>query len=564
MNTESSDALEPSAHFQLPQWFWPLIMLVLTIPAWVGSMPPHQLPELAYVFLIPMCIWLSFAPRWKWVFGVGLLTGWISWAVLIFWLRHVTFVGMLGVSGLLSLFWLIWVCGARWALPALRGRTLSIRLIGILGLSGLWVLLEWVRSWFLGGFAWLPLAATQWQRPALLQVLAYSGAYGLSFLLVYFNLAISQYVLRLQLQRRGAAWYERLSPEFYSAFALLMLATSAMFFGGYFHPKWEALFKAGFVQPYIPQTEKWDATKAKETLDVLERYSRFSAKLDAEVLFWPESSMPWPIIGDDTMRAWTEWLSRDLDRPIVSGAMARLDTTEGGEHWYNAVVLIQPDTGVQLDYFYAKRHLVPFGEYVPFRKWIPFVDKFVPIGDFYPGKEAVKIPLKVGSRLFQMGNLICYEDAFASLASDMGSPDTDFIFVATNNAWYGEEGGAEQHAAHSILRAVETRRPVLRCGNGGWSGWIDEFGLVRHQLLDPELGVYFRGTDVVPIVRDRNWAGKISPYTRYGNWFVFVSALLFVNLVFTLRRLVPLESEPILSDREKAHRFLAKGKFNSK
>ena len=111
----------------------------------------------------------------------------------------------------------------------------------------------------------------------------------------------------------------------------------------------------------------------------------------------------------------------------------------------------------------------------------------------------------------------------------------DFLFVATNNAWYGEEAGAYQHAIHAVLRAVETRRPVLRCGNGGWSGWIDAYGRVNHVLTDPnkpERGIYFRGVAVLPLSRDRYWVDRQSVYTRYGDWFVACCAgLVFIGLL---------------------------------
>ena len=95
--------------------------------------------------------------------------------------------------------------------------------------------------------------------------------------------------------------------------------------------------------------------------------------------------------------------------------------------------------------------------------------------------------------------------------------------MATNNAWYGEEGGASQHAAHSVLRAVENRRPVMRCGNGGWSGWIDAYGTVREVLRDNRDSIYFRGGGTLTVMQDRRWLRRQSYYTRHGNWFIGVS-----------------------------------------
>ena len=93
---------------------------------------------------------------------------------------------------------------------------------------------------------------------------------------------------------------------------------------------------------------------------------------------------------------------------------------------------------------------------------------------------------------------------------------------------FGEGGAAYQHAANSVLRAVETRRPVLRCGNGGWSGWIDEFGNVRSVLLNDDDSIYFRGTRTIAVTRDARWMSQASFYVQHGDWFVAVSAALIL------------------------------------
>jgi len=102
----------------------------------------------------------------------------------------------------------------------------------------------------------------------------------------------------------------------------------------------------------------------------------------------------------------------------------------------------------------------------------------------------------------------------------------DALVVVTNDAWYGEGQAAYQHAASSVLRAIETRRPVLRCGNSGWSGWIDEFGNVRRWMHDADGSVYIRGTFTANVTRDQRWIGRDSFYVEHGDWFVLVSAAL--------------------------------------
>jgi apolipoprotein N-acyltransferase len=125
-----------------------------------------------------------------------------------------------------------------------------------------------------------------------------------------------------------------------------------------------------------------------------------------------------------------------------------------------------------------------------------------------------------------LGPLICYEDIYPPLARTSAQSGAEVLCVLTNNAWYGEGSAAYQHAAHAVLRAVETRRPVLRCGNGGWSGWIDEFGNVRVTLLNEAESIYFRGTQTIAVTRNSRWVDRDSYYTVHGDWFVSVCAVL--------------------------------------
>jgi apolipoprotein N-acyltransferase len=181
---------------------------------------------------------------------------------------------------------------------------------------------------------------------------------------------------------------------------------------------------------------------------------------------------------------------------------------------------------------------VPFGEYIPWRFLFGWLSKVVPIGpDLSAGTDPTPLLVPLAGGETAIAPLICYEDVFPDLARSSVRLGADVLVVLTNDGWYGEEGAAYQHAAHSVLRAVEERRPVLRCGNAGWSGWIDEYGgtgrYIRgefrsgeHVLQTADASVYFRGTRTLAVVRDARWVGRRSFYCEYGDWFVLVCALL--------------------------------------
>jgi apolipoprotein N-acyltransferase len=210
------------------------------------------------------------------------------------------------------------------------------------------------------------------------------------------------------------------------------------------------------------------------------------------------------------------------------GADAIERTPAGTEAFYNAAFVVDPRGGLQPAY-YAKRRLVQFGEYIPLRPLLGWIGKFAPLGeDATAGTDPTPLVVSLPNGAAAFGILICYEDLFPALARDEVLSGADALVVVTNDAWYGEGAAAYQHAAHSVLRAIETRRPVLRCGNAGWSGWIDEFGGHGAYLKDEDGSVYRRGTYLAHVTRDQRWIGRNSFYVEHGDWFVAVSAVLAV------------------------------------
>lgn len=466
-------------------------------------------------------------------------SGWIAWIVLISWLRHCTeslqipLAGALGwlltllLALVLSLFWSVWIVVVLRITRFVRDRKLADRLAAMIGMAAFWVVLEWIRGVLFTGFPWLPLSVSQWDRPLLLQVAALTGGFGISFVLILVNFGFSFYIQILWKNRRST-WLKRLSVEFYLAIIALLAAIGiGMHTAGLQQRGTIREPKLAFVQPNAGVMEKWDSQRVLDNLKILEDLSTYASYLGAGLILWPEAPTPLPLKGNDSMKQWVDTLSSKLGLPILAGNVAREgDAADSERKWYNAVFLIHPERGTDIDHYYAKRHLVPFGEYVPFAEFFPFVKKFVPVeGSFHEGTDATPLDLdRAIGKFGKAGNLICYEDVFPRLARENVLAGADWHYVASNNVWFGEEAGAWQHAAHSVLRAVETRRPVVRCGNAGWSGWIDEFGHVRHTVVDNSGSIYFQGVEAVDFWRSAWWSGRMSFYVRYGDWFVLLCA----------------------------------------
>ena len=480
------------------EWWAALTAAFCTYGLLLTAQPPRESAESAYFFLLPCLIWFSFGPNWKKVCIAFLSAGVLYHLTLVGWIRHITLPGMLATSFLLSLYNLPWFLLAGKMIPRAAKGGFGARLLTMIGLSAFWVSIEWARGQFTLGFPWCPLSVTQWERPAILQTLPWTGAWSVSFFLVFFNLTIASYLHHLLIRRRkrqGGA-FSSFCPDFYIGILLFVLMVSPFFLfrTGTLENRSEIrTLKVGICQPFL--TDKWQSESVVRHKEILMRQTRFLALTKPDLIVWPEASTPYPVNLDPL---WIEDLVRETGIPMLIGAVVK----EEGQS-FNTISMVSPKEGVSAEW-YAKRTLVPFGEYVPFPfRLIPGLRKLVgPIGTFGEGKVPFNFQVRKaeeGRDDFAVGTLICYEDIFPSLVRETVRAEADFLFVCTNDAWFGREGCAEQHAAHSVLRAVENRRPVLRCGNAGWSGWIDQRGNQRQVLRDENGSTYFQGASTVEL-----------------------------------------------------------------
>ncbi|MFT3869618.1 MAG: apolipoprotein N-acyltransferase [Nibricoccus sp.] len=519
-------------------WIWAAGVFIATILLTVLAYPPN-FPEFGYAFAVPAIFWAYMKPDFKLYAGTMAAAQMIAWTVMLGWLHHVTWFGLLLLGPFVGLWVGVWYLAAWWTMSRMVGRPTINRLVIMLGLAALWVVLEWTRNWFLTGFPWMPLAATQWKMVSMLQIAAYTGSGGISFVIMVVNIAFAAYAHRLF--REGARGFNKRSQEFFFAL-FLVLACFCLFLVVVTNRKHftQPLARIAFVQPYIPQAVKWDEAKAPQIMQTIEELTLRAGATNPDLILWPEAVTPYAVKGMPAMQKWTENLVVRARVPVLMGSVEVANPNTPQEIWRNGAFVIDPENGL-LPTSYAKRHLVPFGEYVPLRPLFGWLKKFTEVsdGDFTPGNSSATMLVKSAGGAFTIGSLVCYEDIFPNLARQSVLDGADVLAVVTNNAWYGEGGAAYQHAAHSVLRAVELRRPVLRCGNGGWSGWIDEYGnicaelkrlpdgvittKVKHDPADKELdagSVYFRGTATVNVSYDNRFRGTQSFYAEHGDWFV--------------------------------------------
>ena len=503
----------------------------------------------------------------------------ISWIAILVWLRHVYppsgMIGLFGLTFVISTFFIFpWYWALPKMLPSLKDKQ-SIRILKLGAIASLWVLLEWLRSWVATGFPWGLLAHSQWLRPASIQTASFGGVWIVSFTLIFFNLAIAEYIYRLyEIQK----WkiknnfskripFTRFAPEFYIALTLALTSVWIYIANLPRKENRQYEFTAGFIQTDFAGILKWDNALARENLKTIRTLTKGLQLAKVDVALWPEAATPprYPVIGYPEMKNWIESLSKETRTPILMGNMAyNYDdhTAQGGAFF------VSQETGLNKE-FYAKRRLVPFGEYVPF--WCKWLSSVVPIGNMKAGESPVLLNAKIAGKNYKIGSMICYEDIFPYLARENANAGADMLFVCTNDSWYGREGGAWQHASHSAFQAVSTRLPLLRSSNNGLSTVFDQYGRMcpsidlrdeqgktwdastpvpaptlkisdeNGTLIDPQTlsarrsapllndkgTIYFRGAGYADVVYYKNFEKGKTFYVKYGDWFVAFCALIF-------------------------------------
>lgn len=380
----------------------------------------------------------------------------------------------------------------------------------VLLLPGLFVLFEWLRGWLFTGFPWLLLGYTQIDGP-LAGYAPLVGVYGLSLLT-----AISGGLLWGLIRWSGR---HRLAAG--TALVSLWLGGLALQSVLWTQPVGEP-FKATVLQANIPQQLKW-APEAR--VDIIEAYVDLTLEhLDSDLILWPETAVPdflhevrEPLIEPLALRAREEGLEIVLGIPVLDLEQHR---------YYNGLISI----GSQED-LYTKRHLVPFGEFLPFKAWLgPLVDMFaIPMSDFSSGTAARPL-LTVGTR--PVGASICYEDIFPEEVAQ-ALPEAQYLISVSNDAWFGDSLAPHQHLEMARMRALETGRDLVRATNTGISAIVDWRGRIVG-----EVPAFVRGA-FSALVQPR---GGATPFVRTGNWLAIGLALGLVAaalLLWSKRRRSP-------------------------
>jgi len=514
----------------------PVLLAIGTGLLYPLCLPDFDVGFLAWVALIPLHLALvePAAPRRS--FWLGWLAGTLAFAGIMAWVitaMHVYGKVPLAISSMLMLllavylgvYLAVYAWGAAWF-------TRTCPSLTFLAAPCLWVALEWVRTYLFSGLPWALLGYSQYQWIAAIQIADLTSVYGLSFLVVLVNIALAE------LLQKAVGTQQPPAPFRWAPIATAILAMTLTFGYGYWRLSAETETRAitiGLVQANIDQAQKWDAAYRRATID---RYTGLTLQATAgtDLVIWPEAATPFLFEQERGYQSEVMGLVRSRHVPLLFGSPTLRYYPNGRPYLLNSAYLLSQD-GTPLGR-YDKRHLVPFGEYIPLHSSLLFfLDKLVEgIGDFEAGTTAtvLAVPNRSGpsstdqaDRAAKFGVVICYEVIFPNLVREFAMNGAEFMVTITNDAWFGRSAAPYQHFGMVVLRAVENRRAFARAANTGISGFIDPYGrILRAGPIFEEAA--FSGR--IPLRQTRTF------YTRFGDVFAYACVIITGLFAWVARR----------------------------
>jgi apolipoprotein N-acyltransferase len=434
-------------------------------------------------FWLGLCAGLAFfVPGLHWLTKVQPLGGgaWPAWLALAAWCG--LFIGLFSALA----------CEGRrrgWPQP-------------LLWMPAAWTLVEWLRLRLLTGFPWMSLGGSQFANPALRPLAALTGGAGLNYAVALGNVVL--FTLLFQ-PKRLCRWSQCLPA---CAMALALAGGAAWQAG--LQTRWTAAHAAApsvrvaVVQGGLDLDQLYTPAFTAKVLGLYLGYSAQAADAGAKLIVWPESAFPGFFNQNPPEAQALKDFARRRQVSLVFGSV--LSAADG---YQNAAVLLDPDGNTRS---YAKRHLVPFGEYLPLADWVPGLRRA--LGDmgvafFQPGQSAAHFQ----AQGLAVQPMICFESVFPELAHQDGPPG--LVAILTVDTWYGVSSCPIYHASQAALRAVENGCWVARAAATGVSLFAGPDG-----ALGPRLGLEGAGW----IAQDLG-PGRPTPYARWGDWFDLACAL---------------------------------------
>lgn len=482
----------------------------------------------------------------------------IYYVVNLYWLSGITVAGYIALSiycgfYLVVFFWLTHLAAKVTWLPIWVSAPM------------LFTSLEYIRGHLFTGFPWFTLGVAFANSPIILQCMSIFGAAGLTFLAV----------MTASIMADAARYFIGAAPRGHKRsllagvilVACIWLMVIIYGFWQFHHRPFRAGPRIAVLQQNIPQSIKSSnsITSQQRLFNSYYQLGLRAARKHPNLVVWPETMVPgflnpswlaqspaWYVKGrgrrtlimdQHFARRLTHFAKRFHTSVLVGASGVRFNKSGHVDRMQNIAVLFTPKRGED-HHYYAKRHLVPFGEYLPFKNSAPWLHHllsyftpFGPNGDYSltPGDSWHHFVLDAGEKPYVFGVPICYEDAMATPARMFCQPHhgvkgADFLVVISNDGWYQSRPELLQHLQLDQVRAVENRISIARCVNGGYCGFINPSGRIIKLVSTDGHHAFVRGISVADIPIDT----RITIFTRWGylfsSWILGLTGLMLLGL----------------------------------
>lgn len=466
------------------------------------SFPDAAIGWLAFIALAPLLIAIVRARTTREAFLLGWVSQTTAWLIMVPWVvRVMSYYGglpkVVGISLFVAMCTILGLYGGLFALIAKKLR-LGARFLPWLLVPLAWAAIEYARTYLLTGFPWNLVATAIIDYAPLIQIDRFGGPYFVGALML--------------IPSTVAAWWITQRPPNIArvlvggATGILLMVwwgTGLVASKLNARPQGGAIVTAAMLQPNISQQMRWDESNVLAIYQKMIAMTVEAADKGAQVVIWPESTVPLSYTQTDFYRESIERLSRERNIDIILGSVAT-DPARPNRLWNSAFLV---SSGITIAH-YDKIRLVPFGEYVPLRRVLFFAEKLVrAVGEFEAGTNETPLAGK-----FSYGPAICYEIVYPQITRTQIRNGADVLVTITNDAWYDGTAAPAQHLAQARLRAVEGDRYLLRAGTTGISAFIDPTGQIQSSIPMGRDGIIYAKFHA---------RTRVTPYVRLGDWFAW-------------------------------------------
>jgi len=466
---------------------------------------------LAFFSLVPFLIVLK-NKTIKQSFLLGSITGFIYLGGAVYWLNNMRELGVLAFP--------CWLLLAFYLSLFIGFFAVITRKIGLAFAPFVWVGLEYLRTHLFGGFPWCLLGYSQFNCLQIIQISDITGVYGISFLLVLINTGIA-FVFTSERPEKNKKFLPLAAGSILLAIFLIYGFLSLKKLGTGSGKKYN--FRV--VQAAIAQPEKWDPYYAETAFSKYEKLSENINNESQEIIVWPETATAMYVKYRPEYWARLVKLAKSSQADLFIGSPEAVpDKDLNVAEAYNSVIHFSKE-GKVLG-IYAKMHLVPFGEFVPFEKQLKFLEKFTTgFNKWNKGKTPVIFTTTNG---LKVSSPVCWEVIFPSDCRRFVKLGARYLLTVSNDGWYGISAAPYQHFIVLPFRAVENRVSISRAANSALSGFIDYTGKIIGTLGQNEINTLSAS------LSDSGCGNTF--YTEYGDLFSWICIfLVFIGIIYEFR-----------------------------